>query len=140
MPRPPLSRRRAGNGRKGHGRTMATEEGDAGQLVLSPRAGIAMLTLQLRAAEREAEVAEAAAADLDRAHAELEERLELLLIERRRTYADEIAQARARSERTLAEARAARSAESAESAHSNGGPTAPPMDATAPSGAAGNLP
>jgi hypothetical protein len=71
--------------------------GEPASAALSPRASIAMLTLQLRAVQREADDAERAERvwDGDAAAAELRERLDPMVREQRRTFEVELWQARA---------------------------------------------
>jgi hypothetical protein len=80
------------------------------QRSLSPRAAIALLTLQLRAAEKEAVAAEAEAAsagvDVDPSIQQLRDRLRPLLDERRATFDSELARARAEAAERIATARA----------------------------------
>lgn len=73
--------------------------------VRSLRADVAMLTLQLRALERDATAAEAALVVDDGAILQLRERLAALLDERRRALADDFERARAESEAAVADAR-----------------------------------
>lgn len=75
---------------------------------LSPRAGIAMLTLQIRATLQEAAEVEAQYVDIDHeaAKRQLRERLEPLVHERTRSFTEAIDAARAESARTIADAHA----------------------------------
>lgn len=74
---------------------------------LSPSAAIALLTLQLRAAMREADTAEAAvdAIDLDRARADLKMKIDEIRAAKRAALEAELAQERAAAEATVAAAR-----------------------------------
>ena len=76
---------------------------------LSPRANIALLTLQLRAATREADEAELAEQqwDADAASAQLRNRLQPLVEERRAALDDELAQARTEAAARIESVRAA---------------------------------
>jgi hypothetical protein len=86
---------------------MSSEASVAEPAVLSARAGVALLTLQVRAALKEAEAAEAEAAnwDLDAAVASLRARLEPRIEERQRTLNDELGRERAQAAALLASAR-----------------------------------
>jgi hypothetical protein len=77
--------------------------------VLPPRAGIAMLTLQLRTSQQEAVAAEAELAEIDQdaALATLRAQLEPLVEDRRRTLESELAAARADAAAAIATARSA---------------------------------
>ncbi len=86
--------------------------GDApstGSPALSARAGIALLTLQLRAAIMEAEAAEAtnATADHEGAREELRARLDPLLTQRRESLDQSLAEAKAEADAKVASARRA---------------------------------
>lgn len=74
---------------------------------LSPSAAIALLTLQVRAAMREADTAEAAvdAIDLDRARADLKIKIDEIRAAKRAALEAELAQERAAAEATVAVAR-----------------------------------
>jgi hypothetical protein len=76
---------------------------------LSPRAAVAMLSLQLRAAVQEADSAEADANSVDEAEAreQLRARLEPLIAERRRALDESLTAARADATEAITEARAA---------------------------------
>ncbi|MFM2076351.1 MAG: hypothetical protein RJA49_241 [Actinomycetota bacterium] len=81
---------------------------DPSTTALSPRAGIAMLTLQLRSALQEAEMLETTdhTIDEDAARRQLRERLDPLLEDRRREYAAALADARADAAAAIDQARA----------------------------------
>ncbi|MCU1366777.1 MAG: hypothetical protein JWN39_2416 [Ilumatobacteraceae bacterium] len=93
---------------------------------LPPRAGIALLTLQLRAALQEAEEAEAddAAIDHDAAREQLRARLDPLVEERRRALDDALAAARADAETRVAAAHRAATVMAAQAARRAGPPGA----------------
>jgi hypothetical protein len=87
---------------------MSTDGNRGVPATLSPRAAIALLSLQLRAAVQEAETAEAEAAvvDEDAARAQLRARLEPLIDERRRALDDALSSARAEASAAVMSARA----------------------------------
>ncbi|MDP2292123.1 MAG: hypothetical protein Q8M22_13110 [Actinomycetota bacterium] len=90
---------------------MSSESGSTDTTALSPRAGIALLTLQLRAAMQEAAEAEAdaVAVDLDAARDLLRARLAPMLDERRRALDDTLAATRTEAARAVAAAHRAAS-------------------------------
>jgi hypothetical protein len=91
---------------------MLSDAPSIGTRGLSPRAAVALLTLQLRGSLQEAAAAEAAEAeaDHDAAREELRARLEPLMDERRRALDAELAKARAEAAAAVAAARRAASA------------------------------
>jgi phosphohistidine phosphatase SixA len=87
---------------------MASEASVAEPAVLSARAGVALLTLQVRAALKEAAAAEAEAAnwDIDASVASLRARLEPRVEERQRTLDEQLGRERTQAAEVLASARA----------------------------------
>src|SRR5262245_9112906 len=87
---------------------MSSEAPPGGPMVLSPRAGAALLTLQLRAAQQEAAAAEAEDAgwDLEASIAHLTSRLAPRVEDRRQALDAELVRERAAAADALAQARA----------------------------------